>query len=261
MPVALYRSGAFHGAVHIRDLSGAVALVTGADRPVPRATAIAVAARGASVVLAGQDQAALSVTQEAVEVTGGMVRVLQAADTDQTLAPIDEAADVFGRIDHAVFSLGLDDSDVQLALEDVAAFRHLTETRLLALTETIRVTVPAVLDAGGGTIVNVAALPGPIGECDPDPTLPVKLGVMGVTKGAAIEYAEEAVRVTALCPGFPDTPVLEEPSLAEPTARARVEALRPVDRFDDPAAVGAGVAALCAPGPAIGAPPAAASGS
>lgn len=247
--------------MHIRDLSGAVALVVGAGRPVGRASAIALAARGASLVLAGQNQATLGATRDAVEATGGTARLLEGASTDQTLAPVGDAAEVFGQIDHAVLSLGLDGSEVQLALEDASAFRRLTETRLLALAETIRLTVPAVLDGGGGTVVNVASLSDQVEPCEPDPTLPVKLGVMGLTKGAAIEYAEEAVRITALCPGFPDTPVLEEPSLAEPTARARVEALRPVDRFDDPAAVGAGIAALCAPGPAIGAPPAAATGS
>jgi NAD(P)-dependent dehydrogenase (short-subunit alcohol dehydrogenase family) len=245
--------------VQTRELSGAVILVVGAGEPIGRASAIAVGSRGANVALADSEPSNLEDTRMAVEAVGGTARVLEDASPEGALAPIQGASDVFGGLDHAILSLELEVSDTRLAVRDPPAFRRFADRRLLALAATMHRTIPPILDGGGGTVVNVASLPEQIE--DPQATLAVKLGVMGLTKATAITHAEEPVRISALCPGFPETPVLEAPSLAAPTARARVEALRPVDRFDDPAAVGAGIAALCAPGPQIGAPPTAVSGS
>jgi NAD(P)-dependent dehydrogenase (short-subunit alcohol dehydrogenase family) len=107
--------------------------------------------------------------------------------------------------------------------------------------------IAQMLAQGGGSIVNTASiygLGGSLGGTGASAYVASKHGVVGLTKNAAIEYAERGIRVNAVCPGFIRTNMTAA-SLADPERAARMVAAEPMGRIGDPEEVAAAVVWLC----------------
>jgi NAD(P)-dependent dehydrogenase (short-subunit alcohol dehydrogenase family) len=237
--------------VRATTLEGEVALVTGADKEVARAVVLNLGLRGANVVAASESDDPLTSVQRRISMAGGdgSVRSIDTGEMAGLSGVVTSVIDSFGRLDHVVNHAGIDADMQKLAESDPERFRQSLDLTLHGIAACMHEAIPHVLADGGGTVVNVVGTQGKQVGARRSPTVAAKYGVMGLTKTAAIEYAEDDVLITALCPGFVETPLLDETGLEDPESRARVQALDPVDRFTDTEEVAAGIAWLCSGDP------------
>ncbi|MBL8126198.1 MAG: glucose 1-dehydrogenase [Chloroflexia bacterium] len=226
------------------SFAGKVALVTGGSAGIGRATARAFAAAGASVVLADLDEAGgKAVAQELRD--AGQTAVFMQADISQAAEVSRLIADTvatFGRLDCAHNNAGILGGVARVA--DVAEdeFDRLMSVNLkgvwLCLKEEI---LQMQRQGGGGTIVNTASIAGIRGSA----WLPIysttKHGVVGLTRAAALGYAEEGIRVNAICPGYVDTQMVNNTPLLQQRAAERT----PMGRLAAPEEIAAAVVWLC----------------
>ncbi|MFN8679177.1 MAG: glucose 1-dehydrogenase [Thermomicrobiales bacterium] len=226
------------------SFAGKVALVTGGSAGIGRATARAFAAAGASVVLADLDEAGgKAVVQELRD--AGQTAVFMQADISQAAEVSRLIADTvatFGRLDCAHNNAGILGRVARVA--DVAEdeFDRLMSVNLkgvwLCLKEEI---LQMQRQGGGGTIVNTASIAGIRGSA----WLPIysttKHGVVGLTRAAALGYAEEGIRVNAICPGYVDTQMVNNTPLLQQRAAERT----PMGRLAAPEEIAAAVVWLC----------------
>ena len=184
------------------DLDGKVTLVTGGGAGIGRATALAFADAGASVVVADVDQAGGEDTARAVRERGGAARFIA---TDVTQAGSVEAmvaatVAVFGRLDCAFNNAGVG------SLSRTHEYREEDWDRVMAVNLKgvwlcVKYEVLRMLEQGSGVIVNMASATGLVGARNAAAYVTSKHGVVGLTRAAALEYAEHGIRVNAVCPG------------------------------------------------------------
>ncbi len=223
------------------DLSSRVAVVVGGSRGIGAEAARALARAGASVTLAARDEAALADLAASIEADGGRALAIQADVTDPAGVSrvIDRTMDAFGRLDIALNNaaggghrptrlaeVAVDDLDSALAISLRGVFLGM------------KYEIPAMLASGGGSIVNMASTAGLEGISGLSAYVAAKHGVVGLTKVAALDYAELGIRVNAIAPG---------PILTHHLARAGEEAQRragaemPMRRIGRPEEVAAAV--------------------
>ncbi|MHB0858182.1 MAG: SDR family NAD(P)-dependent oxidoreductase [Anaerolineae bacterium] len=188
------------------ELTGQVALVTGAGRGIGRAIALALAEQGAAVALLARSSRALESVAATVQATGGTAHVVP-ADVSQEDAVRSSVANVierFGRLDVVVNCAG------------IGIFKPLVETsteewdRVMAVNArgaflVCREVVPLLAKTGGGVILNIASVVGVKGYVNQGAYTASKHALMGLTKVLAQEVQPLGIRVYALCPGGVDT--------------------------------------------------------
>jgi NAD(P)-dependent dehydrogenase (short-subunit alcohol dehydrogenase family) len=226
-----------------------VAVVTGGSTGIGRETALAFAKRGANVVIGDVNVEGAEETVDAIESAGGEA-VAVAADVTETAdvkAMVDTAVDTFGGLDYAFNNAGIGGEDAPVAASSEADWTRVLEVNLRGVFRCVQAELPALLDGGGG-IVNNASVLGQVGFENAAAYAAAKHGVLGLTKTAAMEYAEEDVRVNAVCPGFIETPMLEAEGITtDEEMRAGIEALHPIGRLGEPDEVADAVLWLCSP--------------
>lgn len=226
------------------SFAGKVALVTGGSAGIGRATARAFAAAGARVVLADLDEAGgKAVAQELRD--AGQTAVFMQADISQAAEVSRLIADTvatFGRLDCAHNNAGILGGVARVA--DVAEdeFDRLMSVNLKGVWLCLKEEILQMQRQGeGGTIVNTASIAGIRGSA----WLPIysttKHGVVGLTRAAALGYAEEGIRVNAICPGYVDTQMVNNTPLLQQRAAERT----PMGRLAAPEEIAAAVVWLC----------------
>jgi NAD(P)-dependent dehydrogenase (short-subunit alcohol dehydrogenase family) len=226
-------------------LKGRVAIVIGASRGIGAATARALGDAGANVVLAARGAAALDALADDLTLAG---RSTLAVPTDITDAAavrrlVDRTVKEFGRVDIAVNSAaGAGPPPTPLADISVGDYDAAVEVTQRGVFLAMKYEIPAILEAGGGSIVNVASTAGLEAVGGLAAYVSAKYAVVGLTRTAALDYAARGVRVNALAPG----PTLTEQLVqAGPQARARVAEALPMKRLGRPEEVAAAAVWLC----------------
>jgi NAD(P)-dependent dehydrogenase (short-subunit alcohol dehydrogenase family) len=226
-------------------LDGKVAIVTGASRGIGAATARALAAAGASVALAARDVDALERVAGEVRATGG--RALAVPTDIRQPAAIEELVGrtvaEFGGLDIA-FNNAAGGGHPPTPLTDVAVedFDSALAINLRGTFLCMKHEIPAMLDGGGGAIVNMASTAGLEAVGGLAAYVSSKHGIVGLTKVAALEYAARGVRVNVVAPG----PILTEQLVrAGEAARQGAAQAVPMRRVGEPEEVAATVAWLC----------------
>jgi len=205
-------------------LEGRTALITGAGSGIGREAARLFAAEGANVVVADREAAAGRETVQAVEAAGGRARfvAVDVAIAAQVEAAVAEAERAYGGL-HVLFNnAGIfpaaDGSPVDTP-EDV--FDQVMRVNLKGVFLGCKYGIPALLRAGGGSIINTASFVAVVGAATSQVAYTAsKGGVLAMTREIAVEYARRGIRANALCPGPVNTPLLQD-LLREPAARAR----------------------------------------
>jgi NAD(P)-dependent dehydrogenase (short-subunit alcohol dehydrogenase family) len=205
-------------------LAGRTALITGAGSGIGREAARLFAAEGANVVVADREQAAGLETVGAVVAAGGRARfvVVDVAIAAQVEAAVAESERAYGGL-HVLFNNagifpGADGSPVDTP-EDV--FDQVMRVNLKGVFLGCKYGIPALLRAGGGSIINTASFVAVVGAATSQVAYTAsKGGVLAMTREIAVEYARQGIRANSLCPGPVNTPLLAE-FLAAPAARAR----------------------------------------
>ena len=191
------------------DLSGKVALITGAGSGIGRAAAVRFAAAGARVGITDVDVAALDETAALVADDDAVLSV--AGDivdpaTMDTLAAT--AAERFGRVDALFNNVGI---LIMKSLLDTTPddFDRLMHVNCLSQLIAIQRVVPEMRRSGGGSIINVSSVGGLVALPNVSAYCPSKAAVIGLTRAAAAEFAPE-IRCNAICPGGVSTPMSDK---------------------------------------------------
>lgn len=222
---------------------GAVALVTGAGSGIGAAVASELAAGGASVVVNDLRQDAAAAQVEAIVAAGGTA-VAHAGDaTDPAVlqAAVARAVSTYGALTLAVNNAGAGGPSGLLAEVPIDGYRRLIELNLNAVFYGMHAEIPAMLAAGGGSIVNVSSILGLVAEPTALPYTTAKHGVTGMTRAAAAGYAAQGVRVNSVHPGYIETPLLAG---MDDDRRAALVARHPAGRLGTAAEVSAVVCFL-----------------
>jgi NAD(P)-dependent dehydrogenase (short-subunit alcohol dehydrogenase family) len=227
-------------------MQGQVALVAGASRGIGAATAEAFADAGAAVVLAGRDEAALSGVASRIEAGGGRALAVRTdvADTDSVRALVDRALTAYGRLDAAFNNATDGPRPAPLAEIDPAEFDLGIATNVRGTFLGMKFQIGAMLRTGGGAIVNMASLAGLTGTANLAAYVAGKAGIIGLTKVAALDYADQGIRVNVVAPGPILTHHLEA---AGPEAQRLAGQSTPMRRTGTVAEVAQAVLWLCSP--------------
>ncbi|MFC3998928.1 SDR family NAD(P)-dependent oxidoreductase [Nocardiopsis sediminis] len=209
-------------------LAGKVALVTGAASGIGAAIARAYAEAGADVVLTDLDGDRLART--AASLPAGRAAgeyALDVTDAERVRATVDDAVARHGRIDALVNCAGIL-TEVPLVEMDPATWDRMLDVDLRSVFLTCRYTVPHMIAAGGGRVINVASQLGQKGGEGLTHYSAAKAGAIGFTKALAREVSRHGVLVNAIAPGPIETPLIDGLS---PEWKAAKGAELPLGRF------------------------------
>ncbi|WP_335976818.1 SDR family NAD(P)-dependent oxidoreductase [Streptomyces sp. CA2R106] len=224
-------------------MSGKVGLVTGAGSGIGRATAIELARCGASVAVLDIDENTAAETAEMIAAEGGtaFAASVDIADEDSVRAAVERTTAAFGGLDFAVNNAGMS-SHQKLDRTSLAEFERVVRVNLAGTFLCMKYELPAL--GGGGSVVNIASNGGLYAIPQATAYVAAKHGIVGLTKVAAVDYANEGIRVNAVCPGPTRTPGFEQ-FAGETDMIARQEAITPLGRLATPDEVAAAAVWLC----------------
>ena len=225
-----------------------VALVTGAGSGIGRATALAFARAGYSVVFSDRDEIAGEAAEREAAAIGAASKFVRCdvADEADVETLVAETVSCFGRLDVAFNNAGIEGQPASTADCTVENFDRTIATNLRGVWLCMAHEIRQMLAQGdGGAIVNCASVAGLVGIAGLPAYVASKHGVVGLTRTAALDYAARNIRVNAVCPGAIVTPMLERFMGSSEEARANVIANEPVGRLGQPQEIAAAVLWLC----------------
>jgi len=215
-----------------------VILITGAGSGMGRLAALTFAREGARVVAA--DVSARAGEETVAEISReGREALFVAADVsreDQVRGMVKRAVDRFGRLDVLYNNAGIFPEEDGSVLEvDEAVWDKVMAVNLKGIYLCCKHGIPALLDAGGGSVINVASFVALVGCTVPqDAYTASKGGVIALTKSLAVQFGPRRIRANAIAPGPIETPLLTSWLLANPEAKKRRLDRIPMGRFGCP---------------------------
>ncbi len=186
------------------DLSGKVALITGASRGIGQAIAKCYAAAGAKVVLSSRKQPALDTVAESIKVVGGEALAIAAhtGDTEAVQALVDQAVEAYGGVDILVNNAGTNPHFGPVMSAEDSHWDKILDVNLKGYFRAAKACFKSMKERGGGKIINMASVAGRA----PQPGMGVycvsKAGVLMLTEVLAVELAQFDIQVNAIAPGF-----------------------------------------------------------
>lgn len=204
------------------------AFVTGAGSGIGKAIALALAAEGHSVSLAGRRAGPLETVRDEIRAAGGEAFVHDGFDVTDAAAVergISAAIAAAGDIAVLVNCAG-EAPSAPFEKTDFALWQRVLSINLTGVYIVTQAALPSVRRAGKGRVVNVASTAGLTGYAYVSAYCASKHGVIGLTRALALELARTDVTVNAVCPGFTDTPLIDNAldTISEKTGRSREEA-------------------------------------
>jgi len=192
------------------QLKESVALVTGAASGIGRETATRFAEEGASVVVADIDTDGGAETVTQIEDCGGTATFIETnvGRLESIQSTIETTIDRYGRLDCAVNNAATGNEPAPITNIDEDEWDRVNTINQKGVWGGMKHQIPALQDSDGGTIVNVASMAGIRGSPGRTPYSASKHGIVGLTRSAALEFADQGIRVNAVCPTIVDTPAL-----------------------------------------------------
>lgn len=227
-------------------VEGKAGLVTGAAGGIGRATALTLSREGAAGVVVndlGSRRADGEETVRLIEEAGGFARfvagdVTSASDQQALVAATVEA---FGRLDFAHNNAGIE-YHATIPETEEAEWDRIIDVNLKGVWLGMKFQIPQMLSQGGGAIVNTASLAGLLAVPALGAYIASKFGVVGLTKTAALEFANEGIRVNCVCPAAIRTYMVEH---LPPERQAELVAPQALRRLGEPSEVAETVTWLC----------------
>jgi len=207
-------------------MEGKVAFVTGGAQGIGAACAEVLAAAGASVAIADINvDGARTLAERLPRATAHELDVTDATAVEETVAAV---VAQHGRLDYAVNNAGGGGELKPTAEVSLDGWHTGITMYLSSVFYCLRAEIPAMRAGGGGAIVNTASVMGTVGRLEAPAYITAKHGVLGLTKAAALDYADHNIRVNAVAPGFIRTPALD---IMDQDEIAGIGALHPLGRM------------------------------
>jgi NAD(P)-dependent dehydrogenase (short-subunit alcohol dehydrogenase family) len=224
-----------------------VVLITGGNSGIGQATALAFAKKGAKVVVSARRVSEGNATVAMIKETGGEAYFVQTdvSKTTEVEAMVAACISKYGGLDYAVNNAGIGGSGFIPAAEyEEEIWDNVIDINLKGVWLCMKYEIPEMLKRGQGAIVNMSSVAGLKGGRIGVAYYASKHGVIGLTKSAAIEYAEQGVRINAVCPAVIKTP-MTDPFFEDKEMAASVTAMHPMGRVGRPEEVASTVLWLC----------------
>jgi NAD(P)-dependent dehydrogenase (short-subunit alcohol dehydrogenase family) len=225
-----------------------VALVTGATSGIGAATAKAFAAAGYRVALAGRRADKGQAMADEITRAGGKAAFFttDVSDPDQVRSLVGKTLETFGRLDAAFNNAGIEgDVFVPVHQQRPENFKQVFTVNVEAVLNSMKAEIAAMLEHGGGAIVNNASVAGLVGFNGMSVYTASKHAVVGFSRAAALEYAPQGIRINAVAPGPIETEMFER--FANTEVRAQVEKMVPMGRMGRPEEIASAVLWLVDP--------------
>jgi len=212
-------------------LENKVAIITGAGSGIGKAISLLYANEGAKIIVSDINEKGGNETVSEIKAKGGEA-IFVKADTskvDDNKNVVDQAVKQFGGLHLAVNNAGIGGPLSPTGEYPVDGWDKVIAINLSGVFYGLRYQIPAILEAGGGSIVNVASILGKVGTKGSAAYVAAKHGVIGLTEAAALEYADKKIRINSIGPGYIHTPLLTN-SLSDEAMKALV-GLHPIGRL------------------------------
>ena len=217
----------------MKTLENKVAIITGAGSGIGKAISLLYGKEGAKVVVSDINEKGGNETVAEIKAAGGEAIFVKTdsskPDDNKDLA--EQAVKQFGALHIAVNNAGIGGPISPVGEYPIDGWDKVIAINLSGVFYAMRYQIAAMLQSGGGSIVNVASILGKVGTKGSAAYVAAKHGVIGLTESAALEYADQKIRINAIGPGYIKTPLLE--SLDENTMNALV-GLHPMGRLGEP---------------------------
>ncbi len=228
-------------------LTDKVALVTGGSSGIGREVATILAREGARVAVSDITATGGHETVALIRQAGGEA-VFFEADVSQPAAVEGLIADVvstYGRLDCAHNNAGIEGEGAFMADYSAEGWDQVLAINLTGVWLCMKYEISQMLKQGSGAIVNTASAAGLLGFKGGAAYVASKHGVVGLTKTAALEYANSGIRINAVCPGAIDTPMMGRITGGRTRSIERMVAGEPAGRMGQPQEVAEAVVWLC----------------
>ncbi|WP_296476474.1 SDR family oxidoreductase [Roseinatronobacter sp.] len=192
------------------DFKGKTAIVTGAASGIGEAIALELAASGAFVIVSDLSEESCASPVATILDRGGKAAAFAAdvADPEAMKALVDFAEAQTGALHLAVNNAGIGGAQAPTGEYPVDAWQQVINVNLNGVFYGMRYQLPAIERAGGGAIVNMASILGSVGFANSSAYVASKHALLGLTKTAAMEYAQKGIRINSVGPAFIQTPLL-----------------------------------------------------
>ena len=216
-------------------LKDKVAIITGASSGIGRATALLMAREGAKLVLSDLNRDGGEETAQLVRNQGGeaLFAMSDVSRPDDAESLVRQAVQRYTRLDIAVNNAGIGGLTVPTAEYPVDAWKQVIEINLSGVFYGMKSQITAMLQSGGGAIVNVSSILGSVGFATAPAYTAAKHGVVGLTRTSALEYSASGVRINAVGPAFIHTPMIQKFE-RDPAVNATLIAAHPIGRVGQP---------------------------
>jgi NAD(P)-dependent dehydrogenase (short-subunit alcohol dehydrogenase family) len=233
-----------------KQFSGKVALVTGGSAGIGWATTIAFAKEGAKVVVAARREKESEAVLAEIRGAGseGLYVHTDATELKDLKAMVEKTVATYGRLDFAFNNAGVEEPLTPLAEKTEALYRQVMDTNVKGVLFSMQAEIPAMLERGGGVIVNMASIAGLIGFANTPIYVASKHAVLGMTKAVALEFAKQNIRVNAVSPGGIETDMYKRFVSNQSALREGMNAAHPMGRVGLPEEIASAVIWLCSPG-------------
>jgi NAD(P)-dependent dehydrogenase (short-subunit alcohol dehydrogenase family) len=215
----------------MRTLDEKVAIITGGGSGIGEATAMLFAREGCKTIVADIDEQHGKDVAERIRAEGGDALFCKADVTspEDQKRLVSEALSRYGKLDIAVNNAGIAGPLAPTGEYPVDGWNHVISVNLSGVFYGMRYQIPAM--TAGGSIINISSILGAVGTRMSPAYVSAKHGVIGLTKAAALEYADRNIRVNAVGPGYIMTPLLKA-NLDEATLDM-VKGLHPLGRLGE----------------------------
>jgi NAD(P)-dependent dehydrogenase (short-subunit alcohol dehydrogenase family) len=226
------------------QLQGKIALVTGGGSGIGRATALILAREGAKIMIADYVPEGGDRTVKLIKEKGGEASFVptDVAIPSQVEAMVNKTVETYGRIDCAFNNAGIEGRMANTAEATEENFDRIIAINLKGVWLCMKYEITQMLKQGGGSIVNTASAAGLVAVETLSAYTASKHGVVGLTKTAALEFAQKNIRVNCVCPGLINTPMVARLIDGGGMNEQDFIAAEPVGRMGKPEEIGEGVA-------------------